>query len=65
MTDKMLKFVNIGQQTPPKRDVGNRKDDFNEIYDDFIKQGAQDQSSRCSQCAVSYTHLTLPTILLV
>ena len=22
MTDKMLKFVKIGQQTPPKRDVG-------------------------------------------
>ena len=32
MTDKMLKFVNIGQQNPPKRDVGKRKDDFNEIY---------------------------------
>ena len=38
MTDKMLKFVKIGQQTPPKRDVGNRKEDFNEIYDDFITQ---------------------------
>ena len=32
MTDKMLKFVNIGQQTPPKREVDNRKEDFNEIY---------------------------------
>ena len=31
MTDKMLKFVKIGQQTPPKRKVGNRKKDFNEI----------------------------------
>ena len=37
MTDKMLKFVKIGQQTPPKRNVGNRKGDFNEIYDEFIK----------------------------
>ena len=37
MTDKMLKFVKIGQQTPPKREVKNRKEDFNEIYDDFIK----------------------------
>ena len=33
MTDKMLKFVKIGQQTPPKREVGTRKEDFNEIYD--------------------------------
>ena len=50
MTDKMLKFVKIGKQTPPKRDVSNRKDDFKEIYDDFIKQKAQEQSSRCSKC---------------
>ena len=38
MSDKMLKFVKIGQQTPPKRVVSDRKDDFNEIYDDFIKK---------------------------
>jgi len=29
MTDKMLKFVKIGQQTPPKREVISRKEDFN------------------------------------
>ena len=33
MPDKMLKFVKIGQQTPPKREVDKRKKDFNEIYD--------------------------------
>ena len=60
MTDKMLKFVNIGQQTPPKRDVGNRKEDFNEIYDDFIKQRAQEQSSRCSQCGVPFCQVHCP-----
>ena len=37
MTDKMLKFVKIGKQNPPKRDIKNRKSDFNEIYDQFIK----------------------------
>ena len=56
----MLKFVKIGQQTPPKRNVGNRKEDFNEIYDDFIKQGAQDQSSRCSQCGVPFCQVHCP-----
>ena len=40
MTDKMLKFVKIGQQTPPKREVKERKEDFNEIYDDFLKKKA-------------------------
>ena len=33
MSEKMLKFVKIGQQNPPKREVGRRKEDFNE----FIK----------------------------
>jgi len=60
MTDKMLKFVKIGQQTPPKRDVGNRKEDFNEIYDDFIKQRAQEQSSRCSQCGIPFCQVHCP-----
>ena len=35
MTNKMLKFVKIGQQTPPKRGTEVRKKDFNEIYDEF------------------------------
>ena len=60
MTDKMLKFVNIGQQNPPKRDVGNRKDDFNEIYDDFITKKAEEQSSRCSQCGVPFCQVHCP-----
>ncbi len=60
MTDKMLKFVNIGQQNPPKRDVGKRKDDFNEIYDDFITRKAEEQSSRCSQCGVPFCQVHCP-----
>jgi len=60
MTDKMLKFVNIGQQNPPKRDVGKRKDDFNEIYDDFITRKAEEQSSRCSQCGVHFCQVHCP-----
>ena len=66
MSEKMLKFVEIGQQNPPKRKTDSRKEDFNEIYKEFIHEGAKEQSSRCSQCGVpfcpvSYTHLTLPT----
>ena len=60
MNDKMLKFVKIGQQTPPKREVGFRKGDFNEIYDDFIMQKAQEQSSRCSQCGVPFCQVHCP-----
>ena len=60
MTDKMLKFIKIGQQTPPKRNVDVRKDDFREIYDDFINQKAKEQSSRCSQCGVPFCQVHCP-----
>ena len=60
MTDKMLKFTKIGQQTPPKRKVNSRKDDFNEIYNEFITQKAQEQSSRCSQCGVPFCQVHCP-----
>ena len=60
MTDKMLKFVKIGQQTPPKREIKDRKDDFNEIYDEFITKKAEEQSSRCSQCGVPFCQVHCP-----
>ena len=60
MTDKMLKFVEIGQQTPPKREVDRRKKDFKEIYDDYITNKAQEQSSRCSQCGVPFCQVHCP-----
>jgi glutamate synthase (NADPH/NADH) small chain len=60
MTDKMLKFVNIGKQTPPKREVYNRKEDFNEIYKEFINEKASEQSSRCSQCGVPFCQIHCP-----
>jgi glutamate synthase (NADPH) small chain len=60
MTDKMLKFVKISQQTPPKREIEKRKDDFNEIYDEFITKKAEEQSSRCSQCGIPFCQIHCP-----
>ena len=60
MTNKMLKFVKIGKQTPPKRDVLNRKEDFKEIYKEFINDKAKEQSSRCSQCGVPFCQVHCP-----
>ena len=45
MSDKMLKFVDIGQQTPPKREADNRKKDFNEIYKEFINEKASENQA--------------------
>ncbi len=60
MSNKMLKFVNIDLQNPPKRSVGERKQDFNEIYSEFINKKAKEQSSRCSQCGVPFCQVHCP-----
>jgi len=60
MSEKMLKFVNVGQQTPNKRKVNKRVDDFKEIYDQFISEKAKEQSSRCSQCGVPFCQVHCP-----
>ena len=60
MTNKMLKFININQQTPNKRGVDKRIDDFREIYDEFIHDKAKEQSSRCSQCGVPFCQIHCP-----
>ena len=60
MTEKMLKFVKLDQQTPNKREVDTRLDDFKEIYDQFIHDKAKEQSSRCSQCGVPFCQIHCP-----
>ena len=60
MSEKMLKFVNIGQQNPPKRSVDSRSSDFSEIYNEFINSKAKEQSSRCSQCGVPFCQVHCP-----
>ena len=60
MSKKMLKFTDIGQQNPPKREIDLRKEDFKEIYDEFINEKATQQSSRCSQCGVPFCQVHCP-----
>ena len=60
MSEKMLKFTNIGQQNPPKREALTRRDDFNEIYSEYIHEKAAEQSSRCSQCGVPFCQIHCP-----
>tara|TARA_X000000950_G_scaffold141980_1_gene176110 strand:- start:57 stop:1502 length:1446 start_codon:yes stop_codon:yes gene_type:complete len=60
MTKKMLKFVDVQQESPEKRNTDNRKRDFNEIYKDFITNKATEQSSRCSQCGVPFCQIHCP-----
>ena len=60
MSKKMLKFVDIRKETPFKRKVTTRKEDFKEIYSEFINKKAKEQSSRCSQCGVPFCQVHCP-----
>ncbi len=60
MSKKMLKFVNIEKETPFKRKATTRKEDFKEIYSEFINEKAKEQSSRCSQCGVPFCQVHCP-----
>ena len=56
----MLQFIKVDQQTPSKRKTLERKEDFHEIYDEFINEKAKEQSSRCSQCGVPFCQIHCP-----
>jgi len=60
MTEKMLKFVDINQENPLKREKIERKFDFDEVYGEFINEKASQQSSRCSQCGVPFCQVHCP-----
>ena len=44
MKKKMLQFVDLKQETPVKRSTVKRKDDFKEIYNEYITDKAKEQS---------------------
>ena len=56
----MLQFIDLDKQTPNKRNIDQRKEDFKEIYDEFLNQKAKEQSSRCSQCGIPFCQIHCP-----
>ena len=60
MPEKMLQFIDLDKQTPNKRNIDQRKEDFKEIYDEFLNQKAKEQSSRCSQCGIPFCQIHCP-----
>jgi glutamate synthase (NADPH/NADH) small chain len=50
----MLKFVETDRDMPAKRKAEERREDFVEIYGDYLADKAEEQASRCSQCGVPF-----------
>ncbi len=60
MPDKMQQFVRVSQQRPPRREAGERHQDFGEIYEIFDTAPAGTQASRCEQCGIPFCHVGCP-----
>jgi len=60
MSKKMLKFVSVEKQMPAKREAEARREDFQEIYEEFETDKALEQASRCSQCGIPFCQVHCP-----
>jgi glutamate synthase (NADPH/NADH) small chain len=60
MAERMLQFTHLPQQTPKKRAVTVRREDFSEIYEEFEPSQAAEQASRCSQCGIPFCSVNCP-----
>ncbi|MCW1931161.1 NAD(P)-dependent oxidoreductase [Pararhodobacter zhoushanensis] len=59
-TQHMLQFVTKPKEMPTKREAGERREDFAEIYREFAAEKAGEQAGRCSQCGVPYCQAHCP-----
>ncbi len=60
MPERMLKFVDIGQEMPDKRPARARVGDFDEIYREYATEKGREQAARCSQCGVPFCQIHCP-----
>jgi glutamate synthase (NADPH/NADH) small chain len=56
----MLKFVNTAMQMPDKRPAEERRQDWQEVYGEYARAKAEEQSARCSQCGIPFCQVHCP-----
>ena len=56
----MLKFTSIDPKNPEKISPNVRSKHFKEIYAQFAREKAEEQSSRCSQCGIPFCQIHCP-----
>jgi glutamate synthase (NADPH/NADH) small chain len=60
MPQKMLSFTRTGMEMPDKRPADVRRSDWNEVYGEYARAKAEEQSSRCSQCGIPFCQVHCP-----
>lgn len=57
---KVTGFMEIGRETPTRRPVAERLNDWFEIYQDFPAEKVQAQGARCMDCGIPFCHTGCP-----
>jgi glutamate synthase (NADPH) small chain len=53
-------FLKFGRETPKRRDVGERLEDWKEVYKPFPELKLVEQGARCMDCGVPFCHTGCP-----
>jgi glutamate synthase (NADPH/NADH) small chain len=57
---KTTGFLEYERETPPRRPVVERVNDWFEVYQDFPSQNLKDQAARCMDCGIPFCHTGCP-----
>jgi glutamate synthase (NADPH/NADH) small chain len=57
---KVTGFMEVPRRMPRRRPVGERIEDFLEVYEDFSEEQARNQGSRCMDCGIPFCHTGCP-----
>jgi len=57
---KVTGFMEIARETPTRRPVAERINDWFEVYQDFPNEKVQAQGARCMDCGVPFCHTGCP-----
>ncbi len=60
MAKNTFQFLDVGRHDPKKREASDRVQGFGEIYGQFDKESAADQSDRCLECGNPYCEWKCP-----
>ncbi len=57
---KITGFVEFGRETPERRPVADRVNDWSEVYFEFPEDKVRTQGARCMDCGVPFCHTGCP-----
>ncbi len=53
-------FLEYKRETPPRRPVEERVNDYHDVYKEFSNQSVKTQAARCMDCGVPFCHIGCP-----